>query len=488
MNLAPELAWWKERIETFARDHGLDFFETRFEVVSAKSLNEVAAYGGFPTRYPHWRFGMAYEQLAKGYEWGLSKIYELVINNDPCYAYLMSSNPLVDQKMVMAHVYGHCDFFKNNYYFSFTNRKMVDEMANHATKVRRIIDRIGLDKVEEFLDVALSVENLIDHMAPYVARAGELAAPEETSFEPARLPAAKDYMEGFINPPDYLARKRGEIEDENENNKIGLDTPVRDVLGFLIERAPLDDWQIEILEIVRAEAYYFNPQGMTKIMNEGWATYWHQKMMTEQILEDSEVIDYAETMAGTLSGDGLNPYQLGLALYHDIEERWNNGRHGIDYDRCDDLDTKKHWDTGAMAGRDKIFEVRRHHCDVTFVDEFMTTEFCEHQRLFVHGWNPRNQRHEILSRQIDEVKAQILRQITNGGHPIIDVVDDNHLNRGELRLEHRWEETELRDDYARETLTNIGRIWSRPVLLETRVDGRVVTYRADGEEVAVEEA
>src|SRR5437660_2300725 len=107
-NLPPDLRKLKEEIEAHARSYGLDFFETIFEVVDADDLNEIAAYGGFPTRYPHWSFGMQYEELRKGYDYGLSKIYEMVINNDPCYAYLMRCNHQVDQKLVMAHVYGHC--------------------------------------------------------------------------------------------------------------------------------------------------------------------------------------------------------------------------------------------------------------------------------------------------------------------------------------------------------------------------------------------
>src|SRR5213082_3046477 len=151
---------WQEKIETYARKCGLDFFPQVFEILTFDEMNEVAAYGGFPTRYPHWRWGMDYERLSKGYEYGLSKIYEMVINNDPCYAYLLEGNSSVDQKMVMAHVYGHCDFFKNNIWFSKTNRKMMDIMANHATKIRKYIDKYGLDAVESFIDICLSIDDL----------------------------------------------------------------------------------------------------------------------------------------------------------------------------------------------------------------------------------------------------------------------------------------------------------------------------------------
>src|SRR3989440_4201571 len=163
----------KEEIEGYARGYGLDFYETIFEVIDADDLNEIAAYGGFPTRYPHWSFGMQYEELRKGYDYGLSKIYEMVINNDPCYAYLMRSNPDVDQKLVMAHVFGHNDFFKNNAYFAHTNRKMMDEMANHGARIRRYAEKFGEDEVENFLDRCMSIDDLIDVHATTIRRRDE---------------------------------------------------------------------------------------------------------------------------------------------------------------------------------------------------------------------------------------------------------------------------------------------------------------------------
>src|SRR5262245_256980 len=142
-NLPPDLRHMKEEIEGYARGYGLDFFETIFEVIDADDLNEVAAYGGFPTRYPHWSFGMAYEELRKGYDYGLSKIYEMVINNDPCYAYLMRSNHAVDQKLVMAHVYGHClapetRIETREGVKAITDVRVGDEVLTHTGKFRRV--------------------------------------------------------------------------------------------------------------------------------------------------------------------------------------------------------------------------------------------------------------------------------------------------------------------------------------------------------------
>src|SRR5262245_20679431 len=176
-NLPPILQKMQVEIEGYARTYGLDFYPTIFEHIDADDLNAIAAKGGFPVRYPHWRWGMDYERLAKGYHHGLQKIYEMVINNDPCYAYLMRSNDLVDQKLVMAHVYGHCDFFKNNFWFSKTNRKMMDEMANHATRVRRHIERQGQERVERFLDACLCLEHLIDPHSMFMARDARTTRP-----------------------------------------------------------------------------------------------------------------------------------------------------------------------------------------------------------------------------------------------------------------------------------------------------------------------
>src|SRR5262245_56230788 len=174
-NLPPQLVAIQREIEAHARNYGLEFYPTIFEYIDADQLKAIAAKGGFPVRYPHWRFGMEYERLSKGYHHGLQKIYEMVINNDPCYAYLMKSNDVIDQKLVMAHVYGHCDFFKNNYWFSKTSRKMMDEMANHGNRVRRYMDEVGVEEVEEFIDACLSIEDLIDVHSPFIRRREEVS-------------------------------------------------------------------------------------------------------------------------------------------------------------------------------------------------------------------------------------------------------------------------------------------------------------------------
>ena len=213
--LSDELKAWIRSIEAMAASHGLDFFPTIFEMVDYEEMNMLAAYQGFPNRYRHWRWGMEYERLSKSYEWGLHKIYELVINTNPCYAYLLEGNSLLDHKLVIAHVYGHCDFFKNNAWFSRTDRKMLDKMASSASKVARIADRHGPEKVEDFFDVCLSIDNLIDYHSPFIVRKSATPDEDELPPEPQKLPA-RSYMDAYINPEEDLARRRDEMRREWE--------------------------------------------------------------------------------------------------------------------------------------------------------------------------------------------------------------------------------------------------------------------------------
>jgi stage V sporulation protein R len=878
VNLTPDLDRWRREIEGYAREYGLDFYDVVFEVLDYDQLNEVAAYGGFPTRYPHWRFGMDYEELAKTYSYGLSKIYELVINNNPVYAYLMKANAPVEQKLVMAHVFGHADFFKNNLWFSRTNRRMIDAMANHATRVRSHIDRHGVETVEDFIDACLSLENLIDYHAVFDGRADRKSAAaredEEDDGQVPRLPS-KHYMESYINPPAFLEEQKAKIAEKAKRKRQFPERPQRDVLQFLIEHAPLENWERDVLGIVRTEAYYFAPQAMTKVQNEGWAcvapdtlvftdiglrtmeqvvqradlrvadgesarriydrhvirdhptvmivtrrglrlsgstshrvlaanqawvrldevrvgdrlrigggqelfeecelalvweprqrftlqdvaemagisqwtllrhragrsvrpailaeaasavydspgnqrsttlmrgrrpvripgrldedlgaflgylvgdghvsrakhhlglttgdneqakrfadlgrslfgltasmkrdggrwrvllhsetvsdflvdvfgitegpsarfkkvpdrilwsprhvvraflrsyfdsdgyagpagvilsttsttmseqvqlillnfgvlssrrrqrdgcwhvhvtgksaaafaekvgfglerkqaalrryvenrrwfcrekwddevvsiehgrgdvydisvehthryaaggfinhnSYWHSTIMTQRALSDSEVIDFADQHSGTMamSPGRMNPYKIGIELFRDIEDRWNKGKFGKEYDECDDLEAKRRWDRKLGLGRQKIFEVRKIYNDVMFVDAFLTEEFCERLKLFTYGYDARSGRYVIVDRDWRKVKERLLFSLTNLGQPIVDVVDANYGNRGELYLRHAFEGVPIDVTRARDTLKNLHRVWRRPVHLETSEDER----------------
>ena len=478
--LTPELAKVRDEIKGYAKAYGLDCFDVIFEMVDHEQINSLAALGGFPVRYPHWRFGMDYDQLSKGYTWGLQKIYEMVINTNPSYAYLMKSNNIVDQKTVIAHVYGHVDFFKNNYWFSKTNRKMLDTMANHAVKIRTHMDRYGQDKVETFIDFCLAIETLIDPYLPFSGTNKKVAlpsseAPEEPQAqEPGKIKSHRSYMDHFMNPPEFIAEQKKKMEQQAKNSKKNPAEPQKDVLAFLLDNAPLEQWEHDVLSIVRDEAYYFSPQAQTKIMYEGWASYWHSKIMTQKALKDSEVIDFADQHAGTMSMSPgrINPYKVGIELFRDIEDRWNRGKFGKEYDDCDDMRLKAKWDMKLGKGMQKIFDVRRACNDVTFIDEFLTEEFVERFKLYTYSFNRRTNQYEISDRDFKKVKEKLLFQLTNLGQPFVYVTDGNYQNKGELLLTHKHQGLDLDVKWSRETMRSLSEIWKRPVNVETEVDGQ----------------
>lgn len=487
-DLGPELLEHMKAIKAKAREYGLDFYEVVFEKLDFDTMNQIASYGGFPIRYPHWRWGAEYDRMSKRDAYGLGRIYEMVINNDPCYAYLQESNSITDQKLVMAHVYGHADFFKHNAWFAPTNRKMMDEMANHATRVRRHIDRQGADAVERFIDACLSIEHLIDPMGQFVRR--DAPAREARAFEPERLPA-KDYMDPFINPAAELERQKREHDERAARQKRAFpERPTRDVLAFLLRHAPLEDWQADILGIIRDEAYYFAPQGMTKIMNEGWATYWHSKLMTTHFLEASEIIDYAEQHAGVvhMGPGGFNPYKIGVELFKDIERRWDRGQHGPAWEAMDDLGAREAHDDRSMKGREKIFQVRAVYNDVLFIDEFLTEEFVDRHKMYHYRPDPRTGELRIVSRDFARIKQVLLARITNMGQPFVHVADGNYLNRGELYLAHQFTGLEIDAAKAGAVLSALRTIWGRPVHLQMRVNEemRLLTLHEPGGEVRSE--
>lgn len=476
-DLPPVLRDHMERIKAKALEYGLTFPDVVFEVLDFQTMNQIAAYGGFAVRYAHWRWGMEFERLSKRDAYGLGRIYEMVINNDPVYAYLQESNAVHDQKLVMAHVYGHADFFHNNYWFSRTDRKMMNTMANHATRVQRHINKHGQEAVEAFIDAALSLEHLIDPYSVFSDHGDERDTPGGGGvFEPAKLPA-KDYMDPFVNPRGEMEAQRRRHEEKARAARGRVPArPTRDVLHFLMHHAPLEDWQQDVLSIIRDEAYYFAPQWMTKVMNEGWASYWHSKLMTEHFAEASEIVDYADQHSGVvhMPPGGFNPYKIGIELFKDIEQRWDAGKHGPSWERLENLGERERHDDRSMKGREKIFEVRRIYNDVNFIDEFLSEEFVEKHQMYRFRRDPQTGEVRVVSRDFAQVKQAILFQITNAGQPFVFVLDANYSNRGELYLGHQWNGLDLEVAKAAEVLRNLRLIWGRPVHLEARVDDEQV--------------
>ena len=447
-SLTPELLAAAQRAESAATAAGLSFFEVVFEMLDASEVNAVAAYGGFPNRYPSWRFGMEYERLSKGHEWGLSKIYELVVNHDPTIAYLLRSNSALEQKLVMAHVFGHADFFRHNAWFAPTERAMMPRFGEHARRIQGYADRHGRDRVERFLDVALSLEPLLDPYGPQRRHRAERRRAEGGGG----LMKASQPPQGGVNLRLVTGGKAA--------LPGGGYLPTFDLLRFLGEHAELEDWERDVLGIVSAEAEYFLPQRMTKIINEGWASFWHSRLLTGGLLTAGELVDFADChSSATQAAPGqLNPYKLGIELFRHAERR------GLD-----------------------LFRLRTVHNDVSFVDEVMDEEFIERSSLFVSERGSGREAARIQSRDHSRVKQELLRSMAWAGQPRIALESVGGGGRRELLLRHHHDGRDLHLEDAGAVLKAIGGLWGAPVQLLTFEGEQERLVTVEGGEVRVQD-
>ena len=241
---------------------GLDPFPTRFEVVPATVMYEVGSYA-LPGRYSHWSFGKAYHKMKTMYDFGLSKIYEVVINSNPSYAFLLENNSLLQNKLVIAHVLGHVDFFKHNVYFSRTNRHMVDDAAMHSRRINEYEFKHGRKVVEEFLDAVLSIE---EHTDPNFFIKKRRADGPPVEAEARRRPAGR--YDDLISAEELEAREQA----ESARAQAEQAQPEKDLVHYIMEHSPtLQPWQRDVMSMIHDEMLYFIPQMQTKTLNEGWA-------------------------------------------------------------------------------------------------------------------------------------------------------------------------------------------------------------------------
>jgi stage V sporulation protein R len=247
-----------------------------------------------------------------------------------------------------------------------------------------------------------------------------------------------------------------------------------------------ETWDDEVVSLQRgrADVYDISVENTHRYAAGGFInhnSYWHSKILTEKALTAAEVIDYADANSGVLATapGRLNPYKLGIELYRSIEDRWNKGQFGKEWDECETMDLKRDWDRRTGLGRKKIFEVRKLYNDITFIDEFFTLEFCVEQKFYSFGFQERTGNWEIMSREFKKVKDQMLKMLTNRGQPVIVVEDGNFENRSELLLRHIHEGVDLDAGQARDTLRNASKLWTRPVSLLTKVDGKGKLLRCE---------
>ncbi|MCA1596319.1 MAG: SpoVR family protein [Chloroflexi bacterium] len=447
-----------EQIWDIAQRLGLDPYPTHFEVVPSQIMYEFGSYG-LPGRFSHWTHGKAYHQMKTMYDYGLSKIYELVINTDPCQAFLMENNEVLQNTMVMAHVLGHCDFFKNNRWFRNTNRQMTEAAGINAERIRSYEFKHGALEVEQFLDSVLSIQEHVDPNLDLRLTSGD----ERDTRAEKRVTAYDD-----------LWRSEEEPEAPPPNRRAFPEQPEKDLLWFLATHSPqLEDWQRDVVFIVRSEMLYFVPQMQTKIMNEGWASYWHLRIMREMELSTGDYIEFSHLHSGVLSPSPrrINPYYVGLKIFEDIERRWDSPSE----------EERDEFKREPGHGREKIFEVREIESDVSFLRNYLTRQLVEDLDLYVY--ENRDDEVVIVEKDWRKVRDTLVSTMTNFGHPYITVQDGDYRGNRELLLKHHFENRELDLDYAEKTLGNIHQLWGRRVHLETaRPNGARILLSFDGED------
>ncbi|MGI8588789.1 MAG: SpoVR family protein [Chloroflexia bacterium] len=456
-----------EEIWGIARGFGLDPFPTHFELVPATMMYEFGAYG-LPGRFGHWSFGKGYYRMKTQYDYGLSKIYEMVINANPSYAFLMESNSVLQNKLVIAHVLGHTDFFKNNAYYNLTNRGMVESVSLHADRIRKYEFEHGIAAVEHFLDAALSIQ---EHIDPHI-RFRRDAAPAPGQAEPRTSPtsAYQDIWElGVDAAAERESRREAAAAKALAPARVPA-APEKDLLRFLIEHAPdLALWQRDILEIVREEMLYFVPMMQTKILNEGWASYWHARTLRELDLTDEELIEFADLNAGVVAPHrrSINPYHLGLKLLEDIERRWDDPPPGM-----------QALGIRPGSGRAKIFEVRELENDLSLLRNYLTKDLVEDLDLYLY--ERQGNEWVIAEKDWEKVRDGLVEEMTNFGNPTILVEDADYHRGRELYLIHRHEGRDLDTTYSDKTLQYLYQLWGRPVHLETILDDERTLLSYDG--------
>lgn len=430
-----DLENWNAKIETLSHASGLDYYPQEFELVDYNEMIGYEAYTGMPSRYPHWSFGKSYEKIKTLYRYNLSGLpYEMVINSNPCIAYLIRDNTLLLQILTMAHVFGHNDFFKNNRLFkegTDADRTM-DLFRSHAMMIRGYINNpsIGYARVEEMLNAAHAVKLQI----------GRTIGEKRKSDADRRQERIEQYNKQTV--PRSILEPHVAVP-QPDLSKIPLE-PEDDLLTFITEHGDLEEWQQTVLSAVREEAAYFIPQIETKIMNEGWASYWHYTTLKNLNLPPDlhlEFIKRHNDVVRPIPG-GLNPYFLGFEMLRDIAERY---------------------------GTDKIFEVRALERDASFIRKYLTRELCERLHLFEYAKQASDYFVEEIPDEIGWKKIRDMLADTTGMGtiPYIRVIDMSRKDKT-LTLEHVYDGRELQADYMEETLKYLYDLWKHPVVLHTK--------------------
>jgi len=452
-----DLEAWDTRIRDRVRELGLSCYPQEFEICNHSQMLGYMAYSGMPSHYPHWSFGKAYEKQKTLYDYGVSGLpYEMVINSDPALAYLMRDNSLLLQVLTIAHVYGHNDFFKNNFTFKSTRAEFtISTFKAHGNRIRGYVEdpSIGLEKVETLLDAA--------HALSLQCRRN-MAVRKRTPEEERRelLAAARPPADPFQS----IHRRQEYVEPDLR--KVPL-VPDEDLLLFIRDHNPfLAEWEKDALTIVHEEAQYFIPQIETKIMNEGWATYWHKRILDSLDLPQEMQLEFIVRHNQVVRPfpRGLNPYHLGLRVWEDIRRRYDEPTR----------EENEALGSSHPTGTEKLFEVREADRDMSFLRRHLTEKLLRELNLFEYETKGEDL---VISKVSDQdgwrdIKETLLRNVGMGNVPVIKVEDADFGQSRALYLVHAHDGRDLQLEYAERTLSYVHRLWQREVALETILGGK----------------
>jgi stage V sporulation protein R len=420
------------RLEALARDNGLDYYPVQFEEVPSSFMMEIAVYG-LPVRMPHWSFGLRYIHQLVQHRMGHSRLFEVVFPGNPGRAYLAGNNSLQENTLVTAHVLGHADFSRNNSLFKRSQDqvgyRIVEQAATHARQIGTAIEQHGQTRVEHVLDAALALEAHID---PFQGLRRQ-RYPEYV--EPQRPLHADAFQKRFENLPGGPVA----VETQLERKRASVPAaPERDLLWFIAD----------IFRAVREESFYFFPVFACQIMNEGWASYWHARLLREaDFLPHNEYLDALKTHSDVVrphaaeqqAALAINPYHIGFAIWESIV---------------------------AAEGIERAFQIRAEDDDFSFVRNHLTQELAEELKLFRYE-RSQDGSLRVLDHDIHALRETILAPKYNFGAPAVfakHVGQDGALT---LSHEHATDGRGLDLGRAERVLDYLHSVWRRPVRLET---------------------
>lgn len=475
-------------LQIATEDLKLDLTDIEFDIIPPQKMLEIMSYR-VPTNVSNWKYGRDYERLRTIHEnidAGLP--YEVVINSDPARAYLMKSNPFAVQILVMAHVIGHVAFFTMNRHFKNSRQDILEYLGEASKRINKYERLYGIDEVESIIDAGHALQL---HSSPFDTETEN--EKRKRIFKQQKQQIHKKGSSEFTDLSG-IGIKMDEVEGDIElfNQKLWrallLKTPAEpteDILRYIIDNSSImEDWQKDILEVLRVEGQYYWPTIKTKNMNEGFATYIHEHIMDilfkEDILNSTDHAQYnfSNSLVKATNPKGMNPYLIGSEMWRNIIKRWDTGRHGSDYNECNDIKAKEKWDTGDMKGYEKMIDTMKSYTDWFFMQEFLTPELVNDLKLYVYVIKDAGDTIDwvITRHEADKVRNIIVNSFAHSGIPKVEVVNGNHDNKGNIHLIHRWSGSNLDKKYTEETMKHIYRLWGREVNLDTKVNGKDRKY------------